>query len=808
MRDLIGSTLGHYRIVDKIGEGGMGEVYRAHDGRLDRNVAIKVLPEDVAQDPQRLARFEREAKTLAALSHPNIATIFGLERIESDADPSPQTFLVMELLEGESFRDLITTGGLTTGKAVEYARAVAHGLAAAHDKGIVHRDLKPENVFLTTDGRVKILDFGLAKLTLSEEEFTPETPTATLDTAPGKVLGTVAYMAPEQIEGEPADHRSDIFALGVVLYEMLTGERPFRGSTSAATAAAILRDDPEPISATAPGIPSTLAGVVSKCLEKRPQDRFSSAHDLSLTLGAIDSEAVQPVSRPQAIVKRWPHILAIIIAAVVALLVILPPEAIFDRGPETVDVPRSSSEKSIAVLPFLNMSEDVGNEYFSDGVSEELLNLLAKIPELRVISRTSAFSYKGKEIKAAQIANELNVTHILEGSVRMSGDRVRITAQLIEARSDTHLWSESYDRTLDDVFAVQDEIAAAVVEQMKVKLMGETPRVQKTNPEAYALYLQARQLGRQRAGEALEESNALYRQVLEIDPEYADAWLGLAANYSSQAAYGLMHPVTEGYRLSREAAERGLAIDPDNPRAHASLGRVALSFDHDLAAAAQFFSRALAIEPSDLDTLSSAAILVRALGRPDEAVAIMEYVVSRDPLNARSHQRLGACYYYAGRFDDAIASQRTALKLSPGSAAAHSGMSLDLMLKGEPGAALEEIQQEPVEEYRLLDLAMIYHTLGRVAESEDMLQQVLKLDERDWSYNIAYVHAYLGYVDEAFEWLHKAFEYGDMGLSDLPVEVRLFRSLHDDARWLPFLESIGKSPEQLAAIKFEVTLPG
>ena len=801
MQNLIGRTLDHYRIVERIGAGGMGEVYRAHDERLDRDVAVKVLPKDVAQTRERLDRFEREARAVAKLDHPNILAI---HNFGTDAGIA---YAVMELLEGESLRQRISSGNLTTGKAVEYAISIAEGLAAAHDKGIIHRDLKPENIFLTDDGRIKILDFGLAKLMLPEEDLTTETPTGTLDTERGSIIGTIAYMAPEQVDGQTADRRSDIFAFGVVLYEMLTGQRPFRGATSASTAAAILKEDPEPISATVPGIPPTLAGVVSKCLEKRSQDRFSSAHDLSLTLGAIDTAAVSPGPDRSGIGKRWPHILAVAIAAAIGLFFILPPEAIFDRGTGGDEFPLASGDRSIAVLPFLNMSGDPGNEYFSDGISEELLSMLAKIPELRVISRSSAFSYKGKGLKVAQIAEELKVEHILEGSVRKSGDRVRISAQLVEARSDTHLWSETYNRTLDDVFAVQDEIAATVVEQLKVTLLGEAPRAHKTDPEAYALYLQARHLGRQRAAEALEQSNALYLQVVQIDPDYADAWLGLAENYSSQAAYGMLLPGSKGYRLSREAAERGLAIDPDNPRAHTSLGRIALSFENDLAAAAQHYSRALAIDPSDIDTLSGAAYLLRALGRPEEAIAVMEYVVERDPVNARSHQRLSAAYFYSGRFDDAIAAQRTALKLSPGAAAAHSGISLDLMLKGEPEAALEEIQQEPIEEYRLVGLAMIYHALGRNADSEAILQRVLAMDERDWSYNFAYVHAYLGRDDEAFEWLEKAVEYGDAGLPDLP-EARLFRSLHDDPRWLPFLESIGKSPAQLAAIEFDVTFPG
>jgi serine/threonine protein kinase len=349
MQDLIGTTIGHYRIVEKIGEGGMGVVYRAHDERLDRDVAVKVLPKDVAQTRDRLDRFEREARAVAKLDHPNILAIHNFGTDEGIA------YAVMELLEGESLRELISKGRLTVGKAVEYSRAITAGLAAAHDKGIIHRDLKPENIFLTEDGRIKILDFGLAKLMLPEEGLTTETPTGTLDTAPGGLIGTIAYMAPEQVDGQPANAQSDIFALGVVLYEMLTGQRPFRGTTSASTAAAILKEDPEPISSAASGVPPTLAGVVSKCLEKRPQDRFSSAHDLSLTLGAIDAAAVSPVPGRSVIGKRWPHILAVVIAAVIGLLVVLPPEAIFDRGSERDETSLSHGDKSIAVLPFLNM---------------------------------------------------------------------------------------------------------------------------------------------------------------------------------------------------------------------------------------------------------------------------------------------------------------------------------------------------------------------------------------------------------------------------------------------------------------------
>ncbi|MDH3816880.1 MAG: serine/threonine-protein kinase, partial [Acidobacteriota bacterium] len=492
MHDLIGRTLGHYGIVEKIGAGGMGVVYRAHDERLDRDVAIKVLPEELATDPDRLRLFEREAKAVAALDHPNILAIhdFGSEE--------GVTYAVMELLKGVSLREVISKVGLTTGKAVEYARSIADGLAAAHDEGIVHRDLKPENVFLTKDGRIKILDFGLAKLTLPEADLSTETPTATLDTAPGGLIGTIPYMAPEQVQGQPADHRSDIFGLGVVLYEMLTGHRPFGGSTSVETAAAILKEDPEPISAAAPAVPSTLSGVVSKCLEKRPEDRFSSAHDLSLTLGAIDTAAPEPpVGENSIIAKRWPHILAVAIAAVIGLLVILPPEALFERR---ADQPTEAPLSRIVVLPFENLG-NAKDAYFAEGMTEEITARLASVRGIQVISRTSARLYEQTDKSVPEIGAELRVGYVLEGTVRWArkeggGSQIRITPQLIRVDDDTHLWVETYDRVLEDIFDIQSEIAQKVTHELGIALgVGEKDAfgARPTDDlEAYQAYLRGR----------------------------------------------------------------------------------------------------------------------------------------------------------------------------------------------------------------------------------------------------------------------------------------------------------------------------
>ena len=471
----------------------------------------------------------------------------------------------------------------------------------------------------------------------------------------------------------------------------------------------------------------------------------------------------------------------------------------------TESLVKSYGDKSIAVLPFVNMSSDKDQEYFSDGISEELLNLLAKIPKLRVISRSSAFSYKGKDVKLAQVARELNVAHILEGSVRKSGNKVRITAQLIEARSDTHLWSNTWDRELDDIFAVQDEIASAVVEQLKITLLGEAPKAKEVNPEAYALFLQGRQLRRQGTPEAFEQAIALLQQALAIDPNYAAAWEQLARVYGNQAGQG-MRPLAEGLRLAREAAAKALAIDPDFAPVHDNLGWIAMTFDADLAAAARHYKHALALDPANTDIIGHAADLAANLGRLDTALALYEYAITRDPLNTGGRANLGFAYRADGRLDEAIASFRTVLRLAPNYGGARQWIGEALLMKGEAQAALAEMQKEPEEVWRLLGLTMVYHTLGRKADSDAALAETVKKHSADAAYNIAYVLAWRNERDRAFEWLDKAVTQQDPGLSEIAAEP-LFANLRDDPRWLPFLRKIGKAPEQLAAIKFDVKVP-
>jgi adenylate cyclase len=464
----------------------------------------------------------------------------------------------------------------------------------------------------------------------------------------------------------------------------------------------------------------------------------------------------------------------------------------------------SYGDQSIAVLPFVNMSSDAEQEYFSDGISEELLNLLARIPELRVISRSSAFSFKGKDIAIPEIARQLNVAHILEGSVRKSGNTLRITAQLIEARSDTHLWSETWDRQLDDIFAIQDEIATAVVEQLKVTLLGEVPRMRETDPEAYLLYLQARHLGRQGTAEGLDQSIALLEQALAIDPGYVAAWNGLSINYINQASKGL-RPLGEGDTLSREAAERALAIDPEYAPTHSILGAKALTLDNDPVAAARHHMRALALAPTDASIIGNAADLL-AIVHLDQAILLNEYASARDPVDPDSHAALGNNYLAAGRWDDAIASYRTALRLSPGRLFAHSQIGTALLMKGEAEAALAAFEQEPAEDGRAAGMAMALHTLGRREEHEVKLMEAIELLGRAWPSEVAAVYAWMGEADQAFRWLEEALKIGQPGLYGLGLSPLLV-SLQDDPRWLPLLERAGYSPAKLQTIKLNVTLP-
>jgi len=473
-------------------------------------------------------------------------------------------------------------------------------------------------------------------------------------------------------------------------------------------------------------------------------------------------------------------------------------------GAVAAEVTAVQPDRSIAVLAFVNMSDDKSNEYFSDGLSEELLNLLAKVPELHVTSRSSAFAFKDEKIDIPVVAKKLNVAHILEGSVRKSGDQVRITAQLIEAKADKHLWSETYDRSLDNIFAIQDEIAEVVVAKLKISLLGDVPVVHEIDPQAYAAFLQARHLSRQRSTVSLGQAESLLEQVLSIEPDYAAAWDQLGTVYLYSASLGL-RPFPEAYVLARNAIDKSLAADPDYAPALASLGYVSKVYENDLAAAAGYLERAMQLAPTDVAIIGTAALLYSSLGRFDEATAFNEFMVSRDPVSAAGHSNLGSNYNATGRWDDAIASFNTALKLSPGYSGTMYKIGIAQLFKGEPGTALDSMQKEK-SIWGMIGLPIIYHDLGRDSDADTALAALIEQYGKGWAYNIAYVQAYRGDIDLAFEWLDKAVEFKDGGLSEI-ISEKMFSNLYDDPRWLPFLRQIKYAPEQLAEIQFNVTLP-
>jgi TolB-like protein len=477
-----------------------------------------------------------------------------------------------------------------------------------------------------------------------------------------------------------------------------------------------------------------------------------------------------------------------------------------DKPDTGVAIPEIENDPSIAVLPLVNMSSDKEQDYFSDGISEELLNLLAKIQKLRVIARTSSFAFKGQNLEIPEIARRLHVAAVLEGSVRKSGDKVRITAQLIRASDGSHLWSDTYDRTLDDIFKVQDEIAAAVVEQLRIKLLGSGPVSKPVDPKAYPLILQALALSDQSTKASREQSVTVYQQALAIAPNEPRAWAGLGRVYFNQALFG-ERPVSEGERLSKEAATRALDADPDNLIALASLARIAADFDFDLPTAARYYQRALDREPGNLVVINNAAVLLMYTGRTDEALRLFEYRTIHDPANATAFNNLANAEYNARRWDAAIDAERTAIRLSADATGARNGIGLAMLIgKHDAAGALKEGEAEPDEPSRMQVVAAALHTLGRTGEADQALHGLVGKFGSDQPVLIATVYAWRGAADSAFEWLEKAAAVHDLGLGGALVEP-MFDSLHDDPRWLPFLRKIGYAPEQIAKIDLKVTLP-
>ncbi|HKQ98579.1 MAG TPA: protein kinase, partial [Candidatus Polarisedimenticolia bacterium] len=686
---MVGKTLGHYSITAKLGAGGMGEVYLARDTKLDREVALKVLPAEMASNAQRLQRFEREAKTVATLNHPNIVTIFSVE--EADG----VRFLTMERVVGQSLDIRITAGGMTFKTFVELARPLAEALAAAHEKGVVHRDLKPANIMVTEDGRVKVLDFGLAKLQEPERpEDLSAAPTGGL-TREGTVVGTVPYMSPEQLQGKAVDHRSDIFSLGVIFYQMLTGKRPWIGGTSAEMISSILRDTPHPVNEINVGLPNHLGRIVRRCLNKDPNERYQTARDLLIELKELKQEIVDSERR---------------------------------------------STNSIAVLPFANMSPDPEQEYFCEGIAEELINGLGRIKNLRVASRTSAFQYKGSKHDIREIGERLNVEKVVEGSVRKAGSQVRITVQVVNVADGYKVWSERYDRKLEDIFAIQDEIAESIVRALEVTLSPKERRaiqnVATRDVEAYDFYLRGRKYFYDFDRRSWELSRQMYERAIKLDPSYALAYAALADVFSFLFMYSGSN---ERERiLAEEASRKALELDPDLAEAHASRGMVlSMSNKHDQAA--EQFEKAITLNPRLFEAYYFYARASVAQGKYLKAAKLYEQAIDVRPEDYQVPLLVPQVYRSLGRPDDAAR-------------AFHMGV--------EKGLKHLELNPDDVRALYLVGGALC--EIGRHDEGLKMIDRAVSIAPHDTGmlYNVACIYSKLDRTEEALDFLERSVRAG------------------------------------------------
>jgi TolB-like protein/Flp pilus assembly protein TadD len=739
----------------------MGEVFAARDTRLSRDVAIKILPERLASNMTALERFEREARSVAALSHPNILAIHDFGR-EGDV-----AYAVMELLEGDSLDRRLGREQLSWRKALEIGAAVADGLASAHGRGIVHRDLKPANVFVTREGLVKILDFGLARQDRPLSEEGTAAPTATAGTEPGTVLGTVGYMSPEQVRGEPADARSDIFSLGCVLFEMLAGRPAFRKATRAESLASVLRDDPGEVAEARRAFPGGVGALVRRCLEKNPDERFQSARDLAFAMReSLGSSTVLTVAAPasQATHRMAAGIAAGLVAVLAALLAL-------DVGGLRSRIARGSSPRvhSLAVLPLENLSGDENQDYFADGMTEELITRLAKLGGFRVTSRTSVMGYRKNRKKIPDIARELGVDTILEGSIVRDGARVKVTAQLIDGASDRHIWADSFQRELKDVLALQDDVAQAVAKEVGVKLTAKDQTVlagatRPVIPAAYDAYVRGRHAWNKRSERDLREGVRLFQESIDADPTYAPAYSGLADCYSQLGYAGYVAP-EDSFARGKAAAQKALEFDPKLAEGHASLGFATMYYDWDLPGAEREYRQAIDLNPNSALSHQWYAYLLSARERPEaEILGQIDAAKRLDPLSVPILTDQAYMLYYERKTEDALRAVRSALEMDPKNPLAHFWLVRVYTSQGKYAEAEGELQTigslktwpQPL----LAAAGLVYARLGKRSEAEAVLQEFAdrKSQGRYASgYAIASVHLALGDKETALARLEDGY---------------------------------------------------
>jgi serine/threonine protein kinase/tetratricopeptide (TPR) repeat protein len=746
-----GTKLGDYEVKSLLGSGGMGEVYRARDSRLGRDVAIKVLPSFLSADSERLRRFEQEARAAAALNHPNILAVFQMGTYEG------APYLVSELLEGETLREPIRRGRLAVRKAIDYGVQIARGLAAAHEKGIVHRDLKPENSFVTKDGRVKILDFGLAKLTQPQSGSEHDVPTLTEGTEAGLVMGTVGYMAPEQVRGQAADHRADIFAFGAILYEMLAGKRAFQKPTSPETMTAILNEDPPGISQVATNIPPALQRVVHRCLEKNPEQRFQSASDLAFALDALsDSSGYSTVDVSPAKPPRGPlfwGIGASVVAVALAGSGLLVWHFLDSRAADATPI------HSIAVLPFANASKDPEMDYLGEGISEEVTNSLSRLPDLQVMARSVVAHYKSRQDDPQGVGRDLHVDAVLTGRVAEHGSELDVESELVDVSTGAQLWGKRYTRNANDASllqaAITGDVASRLHPQLSTTERDSLAKVGTRDAEAYRLYLKGRLRFEQGSDEDEKAAVDSFEKAIARDPNYAVAYAGLADAYAMHGYFEFSG--REAFDKARSAAKRALELDSQIPESHSSLALVDFLYFWNFAEAEQEIRQALTLDPNSAYAHEVSCWFNLQMGKMHEAITECGKAVELDPLSLMYNDMLGEMYFFSRNYNLAIEQENKALGIDPQYRRAVFMIGYGYEQLGDYKKAMEQWikdQQLQGHETRAKEMMQVFEKSGYPG----YLKKDAKDNEAGGDYfDAADDYAMLGQKDAAFALLEKAF---------------------------------------------------